>query len=117
MTDRRGHLWPETKQAIDEVGGSTRIAKVHQYENGQFSSEFPFRNLMVLARVRQRGRGLRGLRHTFGHVTGLHSTDQGARLCVMGHSKGAMAIANYDSRFPSDERLRAVAAVVRQWLF
>jgi integrase len=76
-----------------------------------------FRKLMTAAGVEVRkGRGFYALRHV--HRTAAdESRDQAAANYIMGHAPRANDMASVCREHISDERLRAVADVVRAWLF
>jgi integrase len=125
---RRCPLWPETVAAIRDwltcrpapkaaadaglVFVTARGGPWHKAtEDNPVSKET--RKLLDGLRINGR-RGFYGLRHTF-ETTGGEAKDQVAVDAIMGHARDDMA-AVYRERV-SDERLRAVAAHVRGWLF
>jgi integrase len=72
------------------------------------------RRVKAPAKLQRRGVGFYAMRHTFETVGG-ESRDQVAVDHIMGHADASMA-AHYRERI-SDDRLVAVANVVRRWLF
>jgi integrase len=95
-TKKNDELGPEASIPIDAVSGQ-------------------FRKLLRKLKINgRRGLGFYTCRHNFETFAG-ESKDQVAVDAVMGHVDSSMA-GNYRHRI-SDERLKAVVAVVRKWLF
>lgn len=126
---RRCWLWPETVEAIresivnraepkDERHARTvfltrcRVGWSADDTSNPISAEMA--KLLKRLKIHRAGLGFYALRHTFETVAG-ESRDQVAVNAVMGHVDNSMA-AVYRERI-SDERLRAVAEHVRNWLF
>jgi integrase len=127
---RRCPLWPETVAAVREALGhrpepkdaahgrlvflSPRGHSWHQETGGGYAA-MKFLNLLRRFEINGRkGLGFYTLRHTFRTVAD-ESKDQPAVDFIMGHEVPHMST-SYRERI-SDERLRAVADHVRQWLF
>jgi integrase len=139
--DRRCPLWPETVAAVkaslaerpeplnpdyaDHVflgPGRTPLVRVREESSADGKCNIlyydrlhgPFSLLMNRLEMRRAGRGFYSLRHS--HRTASDaSKDQPACNLIMGHDDGSMA-GNYRHGV-DDERLRAVARVVHDWLF
>jgi integrase len=127
---RRAVLWPETVGAIraalacrpaakDEKDAKlvflTRQGTAWAKEEYSSPAVLKFRKLMKAAGVEvKKGRGFYTLRHVHRTIAD-ESRDQAACDLIMGHARGDMA-SIYRERI-SDERLRAVADIVRGWLF
>ncbi len=135
---RRIPLWPETVLALQESLAERQLPKDERYAELCFrthqgkpwvrmreksdgqpgtpidSITLQFGKLLKALGIQGRGLGFYALRHCFETYAG-ESKDQVAVDAIMGHVDSSMA-ANYRHRI-SDERLRAVVAVVRDWLF
>jgi integrase len=130
---RRCSLWPETVEAIKAAvmdrpkpAQSRDVGRVFLSESGTMlvtRSEkghtkdligYHFTNLLKATGLYRRQIGFYTLRHCFETVAG-ETADQVAVDVVMGHGDNSMA-ANYREGV-SDERLRAVANKVREWLW
>lgn len=144
--ERRCPLWAETIEAIREAMKHCPKAKRQEYEGLAFLTKYglpwakdtsdspvakEFRKLLSSidstaaqdakerrvkqpANIHRPGLGFYALRHTFETIGG-ESRDQVAVDYIMGHADVSMAAA-YRERI-SDERLRNVVQVVRDWLF
>ena len=128
---RRCPLWPETVRAFRETlsarpeakdsadadrvfltpGGRPRVRITAASRTDSIGAAF--NRLMESIGINGR-RGFYGLRHTFETQAG-ESRDQVAVDRIMGHADNSMA-ANYRHHI-SDERLRDVVNVVRNWLW
>jgi integrase len=125
---RRCALWPETVAAIRDAlakrpapkeGTATDLVfvtqKGHAWAKETAENPVSKETRKLLDAIGVNGaRNFYALRHTFETIGG-EARDQVAVNHIMGHSDGSMA-ATYRERI-SDERLRAVAEHVRQWLF
>jgi integrase len=127
--DRRCPLWPETIKAIKEWLTIRPKPKNEADANLVFLTKFgaswhkdtpdnpvakEFRKLVDELGVHQHGVGFYSLRHTF-QTIGDEARDAVATSFIMGHVDTSMAD-NYRESI-GDERLAAVAAHVRKWLF
>jgi integrase len=128
--NRRCPLWPETVAAIrealsarpkpkDEACGRLAFLNVRgkPWHKADGRSPLCYKVQALLKRLGINGRkglGIYTLRHNFETVAG-EGKDQVAVDHIMGHADDSMAAA-YREKI-SDERLRAVADHVRQWLF
>jgi integrase len=135
--NRRCPLWPETVDALREAAEHRGTPKSEADVDCVFISKYgnrlvrmtpndtpakrshvdsigpAFKRLAASVGVNDR-RGFYALRHTFETVAG-ESKDQVAVDAIMGHVDPSMA-SNYRHSI-SDERLRAVVDVVRNWLW
>ncbi|MHB1426093.1 MAG: tyrosine-type recombinase/integrase [Gemmataceae bacterium] len=127
---RRCPLWPETVTALKEVLAERRgindaerdgLVFVTRWGNSWASDDShgplvtEMRKLLNRLGIRRRkGLGFYTLRHVFRTVAD-ESLDQPATDFIMGHESGHMSSVYRETI--SDERLRAVAAHVRRWLF
>ena len=125
---RRCPLWPETVQAIKAVLATRQEPKRTNDRDVVFVTKrrdrwakdsanpisAEFRKLVKTVGLYKKGRSFYALRHTFETVGG-EAKDQVAVDAIMGHVDSSMA-GLYRERI-SDERLLAVTAHVRQWLF
>jgi integrase len=127
--DRKCPLWPETVQAIREwLAIRPKPAKAEHAElvfltqrGGTWAKTGPdspvskeMRKLLDRLGING-GRNFYGLRHSFQNI-GDEARDFVAVRSIMGHTMSGDIASNYRDR-PSDERLRAVADFVREWLF
>lgn len=139
--DRRCPLWPETIAALRPVMAETIQAKNENDRELVFLTAFgaPWVKVRAIANedgtlkvntddaiskeiakitkaigISRRGMNFYAIRHTFRTVAD-EAKDQPAANLIMGHADDSMADIYRESI--SDERLRAVVATVRQWLF
>lgn len=144
--ERRCPLWPETIAAVKEAVARRPKAQLEEHDElvfitsrGQpWAKDTPdnpvskeFRKLLDRIdaaavkqantrksqqppRLHRPGLGFYALRHTFETIAG-ESRDQVAIDFIMGHADASMA--GLYREWISDERLRGVVDVVRQWLF
>ena len=117
--ERRGWLWPETRDAIDSATGNKALVFATKHGNayvrpGDDAIAKAFHKLLVKCELKRPGLGFYALRHTFETVAG-EAGDQVAVNHVMGHADNSMAAAYRESI--SDHRLKAVTEYVRQWMF
>ena len=127
--ERRCPLWPETIEAIEQSVEKRTEPKNPEHSDLVFVTTFgepwakdtpdspiskEMAKLLKKLSLQQKGRGFYALRHTFETIGG-ESRDQVAVNHIMGHADQSMS-AHYRERI-SDERLQAVAATVREWLF
>jgi integrase len=129
---RRAALWPESVEAIRNVPASRPAAKKDAdaklvfltrqgtpwaKEDRSSPAVLKFRQLRKAAGVEvKKGRGFYGLRKSHRTAAG-ESLDQAACNYIMGHAPRANDMASVFRERISDSRLRAVADVVRGWLF
>lgn len=133
---RRAKLWPETCKALEAAIAKRPSPKLPEHGRLIFLTKYrqpwakesrdnpvsvEFRKLLQridqdadAAKLYRPGRGFYALRHGFATVAG-ETRDQVAVNHIMGHDADDMA-SRYRERI-SDERLEAVAAHVRAWLF
>ena len=126
---RRVPLWPETVAAIkaslakrptpkseDDAGlvFITKYGRSWQDEKTSGPITLQFRRLLDTLKLHKPGRGFYSLRHVFETIGG-DSRDQVAVDAIMGHARDDMASV-YRERV-ADDRLLAVVAHVRNWLF
>jgi integrase len=124
---RKCWLWPETAQAIrewlakrpeankpEDAGLVFITAKGGSWAKETTDNPISKETRKLLDRLGINGRNFYTLRHIFETIAG-ESRDQVAVDAIMGHVDGSMA-ATYRERI-SDERLQAVADLVRGWLF
>jgi integrase len=125
---RRCPLWPETVEALRSALACRPEPKEESHaglvfltaEGGPWVTDQPYNRVTNATRQLMKSIGLNGhrnfyaLRHTFRTIAD-EARDQPAVDHVMGHESGHISAA-YRERI-SDERLRAVADFVRQWLF
>jgi integrase len=127
--ERRCPLWPETVAALraalvaratpkDESDGHllfiTKYGQSWHKETSANPISAEFRKLAQEISVYRKGVGFYALRHTFETIGG-ESRDQVAVDHIMGHTRDDMA-SRYRERI-SDERLKAVADTIHNWLF
>jgi len=127
--ERRAILWPETVAAIRaalavrprvKVKKDRRLVFVTKYGQPwhKDTADTPIANefakLQRAAGTYRKGRGFYSLRHTFRTVAD-NCKDQPAINLVMGHADSHISAVYRETI--SDERLRAVADTVREWLF
>jgi integrase len=113
--ERRGWLWPQTLDALSEVGLPLKNLKGKAIvsERGDYLGP-RFRRLMVRAGVEQNGRGFYSMRRTYRTAVDTHP-DMPAIDLTMGHTTPGMG-ARYVA-WISDERLRAVSVHARASIF
>lgn len=132
---RRVPLWEETVQALkesiairptpkmpDEDAGcvflnrrGTRFTQNTDRHHCDYVSTAFGKRLRSMKINGRKGLNFYSLRHTFATI-GLQTGDRDAVKTLMGHSFSDM-LAGYDEMGPSDDRLQAVVAHVRTWLF
>ena len=127
--DRKCKLWPETIADLREVVSERKapaddhfaplvfITKHGQsWANGSYGTAITHEmdKLLKQLKLKRRGISFYTLRHTFATIAG-ESRDQVAVNSIMGHVDPSVA-AHYREHI-SDERLKAVAEHIRQWLF
>ncbi len=124
--DRRAKVWPETIAAVDSwlrlrPKVTVPLLFVTRQGNSWSDPDSPdcqiakcFRQLCIDTNLHIKGRGFYGLRRTC-ETIGSEAKDQIALNHIMGHIDGSMG-GIYRQRI-SDERLEAVAEVIRKWLF
>ncbi len=127
--DRRCSLWPETVAALKKVLADRPTPKQDDAAELVFVTKYgaswakettdnpitkEFRKLLDDLSIHRAGLGFYSLRHTFRTIAD-ESRDQPACNSIMGHADASIADA-YREHI-SDERLRAVADHVRNWLY
>ena len=125
---RRFPLWPETIEAIKKAIAErpapkpgnekfvflTCTGRCWSSDTDGGTMSIAFRKIMEPLGIYRKGRSFYTIRHVFETIGG-DAKDQVAVDAIMGHSRDDMASV-YRERI-SDDRLRAVTAHVRQWLF
>lgn len=130
-TPRRAPLWPETVQALREwlavspkPSGDEAAKLVFRTARGaswaKSKADNPvakeFSKLQRQAGTYRKGRGFYAIRHVF-QTVGDDAGDPLATRFIMGHTPLAADMSAVYRERISDDRLRAVVAHVRQWLF
>ncbi|NOY42728.1 MAG: tyrosine-type recombinase/integrase [Planctomycetes bacterium] len=128
---RRCLLWPETVASLREWYAMRPKAKQRKDEGLAFLTKYgaswatetndnpvskEFAKLAKRLKLNKRFRGFYSIRHTFRTVAD-DAVDTTAVAVVMGHKLPGMASVYVRRNRVSDDRLRAVVAVVHDWLF
>jgi integrase len=108
-----GSRWVSVKAARVSEKNGNGLHKVLQVKNDDALTK-EIRKLVMALGIHRAGLSFYALRHAFETIGG-DSRDQVAVNSIMGHVDNSMA-GQYRERI-SDERLEAVTAHVRQWLF
>jgi integrase len=129
--ERRVPLWAETITALRAVIGKRKPPKDVGDQNCVFVTKYgqrwakagrnnpisaEFRKLLIDLKLHRAGLNFYALRHSFETIGG-ETADQVAVDAVMGHAPVANDMASVYRERINDDRLLAVTAHVRQWLF
>lgn len=124
--DRRAKLWAKTVVALESLGDGSREPEglVFMTSRGlSFTKERAdnpvakeFRKVLLAIGEHRAGVGFYGLRRAFETIAG-EGRDQVAVDYVMGHAPRSDDMGAVYRQRISDERLEAVAEIVRKWLF
>jgi integrase len=127
--ERRCPLWPEAVKAVREAIAMRPKPKLPEHDRLVFITKYghpwanetphspvsqEFRKLLDVLKLHRPGLGFYALRHTFETIAG-GSRDQVAVDAIMGHVDASMAAVYREGI--GDDRLRAVAEHVHEWLF
>ena len=125
---RRNPLWPETVESLRAVLKARRLPNDSQYASRVFITKFgdPYRpvnlsrelgNAMVRAGMGRDEVDFYDLRRTCASI-GVQARDDDAVRTIMGHKRPSGDMLGVYNRLQvSDDRLRAVADHIRDWLF
>lgn len=131
--DRRSYLWPETREAIAAIKRPQPKDKGHDDRVFITRYGFPWEpkaksggdspitkemdKLLRAAGIKRPGLSFCALRHTTQTIAE-KTLDKDAVRYIMGQAEGRNGTsAVYSEEAPSDERLKAVAEYVREWLY